>query len=42
VTVPGEVFGARGQQLPGNLPGIGWNYDRLWGYQLSRKEIPLR
>ncbi len=34
------VFAQRLQHRPGILPGLGWNYDRLWGYQLSRSEIP--
>jgi glycosyltransferase involved in cell wall biosynthesis len=36
----GDVFAERKAQRPGNLPGIGWNYDRLWGYQLGRSEVP--
>jgi glycosyltransferase involved in cell wall biosynthesis len=34
------VFAQRMQYRPGNLPGLGWNYDRLWGYQLARSEMP--
>jgi glycosyltransferase involved in cell wall biosynthesis len=36
----GAVFADTKQQRPGNLPGIGWNYDRLWGNQLVRREVP--
>lgn len=36
----GAVFADTKQQRPGNLPGTGWNYDRLWGNQLGRREVP--
>jgi glycosyltransferase involved in cell wall biosynthesis len=36
----GAVFAETGQQRPGNLPGLGWNYDRLWGNQLACRDVP--
>jgi glycosyltransferase involved in cell wall biosynthesis len=40
VEASGAVFADRRAQRPGNLPGLGWNYDRLWGYQLARHDVP--
>jgi glycosyltransferase involved in cell wall biosynthesis len=36
----GWKFAASGKKLPGCLPGLGYDYDRVWGGLLSRTELP--
>ena len=38
----GHKFAASGQQLPGCLPGIGYDYDELWGGLLADNRIAPR
>ena len=35
VDVQSKRFAARGRQLPGSLPGVGYDYDRVWRGKLS-------
>jgi glycosyltransferase involved in cell wall biosynthesis len=38
----GCKFANAGKQLPGNLPGVGWDYDLLWGGLLNETRLPPR
>lgn len=40
VELRSNVFVQAKRWLPGILPGSGYDYDRIWGNQLKRKEMP--
>jgi glycosyltransferase involved in cell wall biosynthesis len=38
----GSKFACQRRQLPGALPGLGYDYDRVWGGLLNDKRLPPR
>lgn len=36
----GQEFAAKGRKLPGALPGVGYDYDRVWGGLLDDPQLP--
>jgi len=42
VRLAGQHFAKKGYVLPGNLPGIGYNYDEVWADLLSESGLPSR
>ena len=35
ITVAGTIQQVSSEHTPGSLPGLGWDYDRLWGGTLN-------
>jgi hypothetical protein len=36
----GVAYSRSGKAMPGSLPGLGWNYDELWGGMLNDPRVP--